>query len=106
MLYGHRNDVEGYAKALEEVDAWIPSLEAKMSDGDLAIFTADHGCDPTTASTDHSREYVPVLTYGKRAHGGVNLGVRKSLSDLGQTVAENFGTQIEQGESFLGQITA
>lgn len=105
MLFGHRNDIEGYAKALEEVDGWIPSLEAQMSDGDLSILTADHGCDPTTTSTDHSREYVPVLTYGKHARGGVNLGVRKTLSDLGQTVAENFGARIEQGESFLGQIT-
>jgi phosphopentomutase len=104
MLYGHRNDVAGYAKALEEVDAWLPSLEAKMGEGDLAIFTADHGCDPTTPSTDHSREYVPVLTYGQRARGGVALGLRKSLSDLGQTVAGNFGTSIEQGESFLPLI--
>ena len=105
MLYGHRNDVVGYAGALEEVDAWLPSFEAKMGDGDLAILTADHGCDPTTPSTDHSREYVPVLTYGKRARGGVALGSRRSLSDLGQTVAENFGTTIEQGESFLAAIS-
>ncbi len=104
MLYGHRNDVEGYARALEEVDAWLPSLEAKLGEDDLAILTADHGCDPTTPSTDHSREYVPVLTYGKRARGGVALGTRGSLSDLGQTVAENFGTRIEQGESFLKEI--
>ena len=106
MLYGHRNDVEGYARALEEVDAWLPSLEAKMGAGDLAILTADHGCDPTTPSTDHSREYVPVLTYGKRARAGVALGLRRSLSDLGQTVAENFGTRIENGESFLAQIAS
>ena len=65
QLYGHRNDVEGYARALEEVDAWLPSLEAQLNDDDLAILTADHGCDPTTPSTDHSREYVPVLAYGK-----------------------------------------
>jgi phosphopentomutase len=105
MLYGHRNDVHGYARALEEVDAWLPALEAKMGEGDLAILTADHGCDPTTPSTDHSREYVPVLTYGKRARGGVALGLRRSLSDLGQTVAENFGTTIETGESFLARIS-
>ncbi len=105
MLYGHRNDVEGYARALEEVDAWLPSLETKMGADDLTILTADHGCDPTTPSTDHSREYVPVLTYGKRARGGVALGLRRSLSDLGQTVAENFGTKIENGESFLAQIS-
>jgi phosphopentomutase len=104
MLYGHRNDVEGYARALEEVDAWLPALEAKLADGDLVILTADHGCDPTTPSTDHSREYVPVLTYGKHARAGVNLGTRATLSDLGQTVAENFGTRIAQGECFLNLI--
>lgn len=105
MLYGHRNDVEGYARALEEVDAWLPDFEATLRDDDLAILTADHGCDPTTPSTDHSREYVPVLTYGKRARGGVSLGTRATLSDLGQTVAENFGTRIGVGESFLGMIS-
>jgi phosphopentomutase len=104
MLYGHRNDVEGYGRALQEVDAWLPSLEAKLRDGDLLILTADHGCDPTTPSTDHSREYVPVLTYGKHARPGVNLGTRATLSDLGQTVAENFGTRIAKGESFLRLI--
>ena len=104
MLYGHRNDVEGYARALEEVDAWLPSLDAKLGENDLVILTADHGCDPTTPSTDHSREYVPVLAYGPKARGGVNLGVRGSLSDIGQTVAENFGTTIVTGASFLREI--
>jgi phosphopentomutase len=104
QLYGHRNDVEGYARALEEVDTWYPALESKLKDDDLAIFTADHGCDPTTPSTDHSREYVPVLAYGKRAKHGVNLGTRGSLSDIGQTVAANFGTQIGHGTSFLPEI--
>ena len=104
MLYGHRNDVEGYGRALEEVDAWLPSLEAKTTPEDLVIITADHGCDPTTPSTDHSREYVPVLTYGKNARPGVNLGTRATLSDLGQTVAENFGTRIVKGESFLAAL--
>jgi phosphopentomutase len=104
QLYGHRNDVEGYARALEEVDAWLPSLEAQMRDDDLVILTADHGCDPTTASTDHSREYVPVLAYGKKSRHGVNLGTRASLSDLGQTVAENFGAHIVNGESFLASL--
>jgi phosphopentomutase len=104
MLYGHRNDVEGYARALEEVDAWLPALDAKLGADDLVILTADHGCDPTTPSTDHSREYVPVLAYGPKARAGVNLGVRGSLSDIGQTVAENFGTDIVTGASFLREI--
>jgi len=105
QLYGHRNDVEGYARALEAVDDWLPSLESRLRPGDLLILTADHGCDPTTKSTDHSREYVPLLVYGKKARAGVDLGTRKTLSDIGQTVAENFGTKIVTGESFLEQIT-
>jgi phosphopentomutase len=102
--YGHRNDVEGYARALEEFDAWLPAMQAAMNEGDLAILTADHGCDPTTPSTDHSREYVPVLASGSRVRPGVDLGVRATLSDVGQTVAENFGAQIQKGTSFLAQI--
>jgi phosphopentomutase len=106
MLYGHRNDVEGYARALEEADAWISRLLARLRPGDLAIFTADHGCDPTTPSTDHSREYVPVLAFGPAARRGVNLGTRASLADMGQTIAENFGARIEHGASFLDAVTA
>jgi phosphopentomutase len=105
QLYGHRNDVEGYARALEEVDRWLPRFEEQLRENDLAILTADHGCDPTTPSTDHSREYVPVLVYGKRARAGVDLGLRSTLSDIGQTVAENFGTRIDKGESFLSRLT-
>jgi len=105
QLYGHRNDVEGYARALEAVDDWLPSLESRLRPGDLLILTADHGCDPTTKSTDHSREYVPLLVHGKKARAGVDLGTRKTLSDIGQTVAENFGTKIAAGESFLLAIT-
>jgi phosphopentomutase len=103
--YGHRNDVEGYARALEEVDRWLPGYGAKLRSDDLAIFTADHGCDPTTPSTDHSREYVPLLAYGPSVKHGVHLGTRASLSDIGQTVAENFGAKIVVGESFLGRLT-
>jgi phosphopentomutase len=102
--YGHRNDVEGYGAALEEFDAWVPRFEAGLGAGDLAIFTADHGCDPTTPSTDHSREYVPLLVSGPKVRGGVNLGVRATLSDIGQTVAENWGARIAKGESFLHEI--
>jgi phosphopentomutase len=104
QLYGHRNDVEGYARALEEVDGWLPALLAKLNQDDLLILTADHGCDPTTPSTDHSREYVPLLAYARRHSPGANLGLRSSLSDVGQTVAENFGARISHGESFLGAV--
>jgi phosphopentomutase len=104
QLYGHRNDVEGYARALEEADAWLPSLLAKLTPKDLLVLTADHGCDPTTPSTDHSREYVPLLVYAPGAPHGHDLGLRATLSDIGQTVAENFSTQIARGTSFLGGI--
>jgi len=104
MLYGHRNDVEGYARALEEVDQWTPLAESALRPNDLLIFTADHGCDPTTPSTDHSREYVPLLATGPAVRRGVNLGTRATLADIGQTVAQNFGTSIAKGESFLQQI--
>jgi phosphopentomutase len=101
--FGHRNDVEGYAGALEQVDSWLPRLLSATPAGDLIILTADHGCDPTTPSTDHTREYVPLLVYGGTA--GVNLGTRATLSDIGQTVAENFGARLVNGTSFLTQIT-
>jgi len=102
--YGHRNDVEGYGSALEQFDSWVPAFEQELNAGDLAIFTADHGCDPTTSSTDHSREYVPLLVSGPNARRGANLGLRATLSDIGQTVAANFGTQIARGISFLPEI--
>jgi len=104
QLYGHRNDVEGYAAALEAVDAWVPQLMGDLAPDDLVVFTADHGCDPTTPSTDHTREYAPLLAYGPGVRKSVNLGVRASLSDIGQTIAENFGTHIEEGISFLNAI--
>ncbi|GAB4369309.1 MAG: phosphopentomutase [Bryobacter sp.] len=102
-LYGHRNNTEGYASALEAVDAWLPQLLAHLRSSDLLLITADHGCDPTTPSTDHSREYVPVLAYspgGKAAP----LGVRGSLADLGKTVAEVFSVPLAAGKSFLPEI--
>ena len=104
MLYGHRNDVEGYAGALEEFDAQLQTLLDRLRPDDLLLLTADHGCDPTTPSTDHSREYVPVLAYSPSARGGVNLGTRSTLADIGQTVAENFGVELLHGLSFLGSI--
>jgi phosphopentomutase len=104
MLYGHRRDTEGYARALEHFDSALPHIEAEMRDDDLMILTADHGNDPTFPGTDHTREYAPLLVYGKNARPGVNLGTRGSLSDIGQTVADNFGLKLTAGESFLVQI--
>ena len=101
MLYGHRNDAEGYSRALEEVDAWLPSFESALEPGDLAIFTADHGCDPVTPSTDHNREYVPLLAFGPGAARGRALGLRASLADTGQTIAGNFSTSVPAGASYL-----
>jgi len=103
-LYGHRNDVEGYARALEQVDAWVPKLMSAAGPRDLVIFCADHGCDPTTPSTDHSREYVPLLVWGPSVRGGADLGTRATLSDTGQTVAAVFNSQIENGQSFLNNL--
>ena len=106
MLYGHRKDVEGFAKSLEEFDELLGSFLLAMRPSDLLVITADHGCDPdpVNPTTDHSREYVPVLAYSPGAKGGVNLGVRQTLADMGQTVAENFGGTIPHGTSFLGQL--
>lgn len=104
MLYGHRNDVPGYARALEEFDARLLEVEAAMHEDDLIIISADHGCDPADISTDHTREYVPVLAFGKKVRAGVNLGMRNSLADIGQTIAENFGLKLSAGESFLAEI--
>jgi len=102
--YGHRNDVEGYGAALEQFDAWLPEFESALRPGDLAVFTADHGCDPTVPGTDHTREYVPLLAAGPQVRGGVDLGLRASLSDIGQTVAANFGVSINHGASFLKEL--
>ncbi|MFL6207434.1 MAG: phosphopentomutase [Pyrinomonadaceae bacterium] len=104
MLYGHRRDVEGYARALEHFDARLPEIMAAQRAGDLMIITADHGNDPTYRGTDHTREYVPLIVYGPKARAGVNLGTRASLADIGQTITDNFGLQLTAGESFLGQI--
>jgi len=106
MLYGHRKDVEGFARSLEEFDAMLGPLLEAMAAGDLLMLTADHGCDPCpcSASTDHSREYVPILTYSREGKRGVDLGVRATLADMGQTVAESFGGAIPRGESFLSSL--
>ena len=104
MLYGHRRDPEGYARALEEFDERLPEILDAMRDEDLFIITADHGNDPTKEGSDHTREYAPLLVYGKNANKGVNLGTRQSLSDIGQTIAENFGLKLKDGVSFLDEI--
>ncbi len=106
MLYGHRKDVEGFARSLEEFDSLLGSFLSGLGDSDLLLITADHGCDPDQCNptTDHSREYVPIVAYGSGAHAGKNLGVRDTLADMGQTVAENFGGSIPHGRSFLPQL--
>jgi len=88
MKFGHRNDVEGYAKALEEFDDRLPELKEALGDNDVLIITADHGCDPTTEGTDHSREYVPVLVYGKNLKEDINLGTRNGFCDMGKTILD------------------
>ena len=104
MLYGHRRDTEGYAKALERFDSQLPSIMDALGERDVLILTADHGNDPTKEGSDHTREYVPLLVYGRSAAHGVDLGTRGSLADIGQTIAENFGLTIPAGKSFLSDI--
>jgi len=104
MLYGHRRDVEGYAKALEYFDERLPEILDALREDDLLIITADHGNDPAFRGSDHTREYTPLLVYGKNAKQSVNLGTRGSLADIGQTIAENFDLRLKDGESFLSNI--
>jgi len=105
MLYGHRNNPRGYADALEAVDRRVPEVLAALREEDILFFTADHGNDPTTPSTDHSREMVPLLVTGPQVRPGVDLGVRPTFADLGQTVAEYLGAApLEAGTSFLGEV--
>lgn len=104
MLYGHRRDTEGYAKALEHFDSRLPEIESAMRDDDVMMITADHGNDPTFHGSDHTREYAPLLVYGKSARSGINLGTRDSLADIGQTIADNFDLRLSAGKSFLTEI--
>ena len=108
MVWGHRNDYRGYAKGLEEVDARMPELLEAMIPGDLFIMTADHGCDPTTDSTDHSREYTPLIAYIKGVERGSDLGIRQSFSDIGETVLDFYGMsgRCGRGTSFLAEVRA
>lgn len=106
MLYGHRKDVEGFAKSLEEFDESLASFLPALQDKDLLMITADHGCDPDPRwpTTDHSREYVPILAFTPQKKRGVNLGIRSTLADMGQTIAENFAGKIPHGDSFLRDL--
>lgn len=104
MIYGHRNDPQGYYEALKDFDDSIPKINSRLSDHDLVIISADHGVDPTTKSTDHSREYVPLLAFGPKIKG-VDLGIRQSIADIGATISENFNLEPTQiGTSFLRDL--
>jgi phosphopentomutase len=107
MLYGHRKDVEGFANSLEEFDGLLENFLPLLGSSDLLMITADHGCDPDLRweTTDHSREYVPILAFSPRSGAGVDLGVRETLADMGQTVAGNFGAIIPHGKSFLTEVS-
>ena len=104
MLYGHRQDIDGYAKALSEVDKWLPQFLSKLKSDDLVFITADHGCDPGDNSTDHTREYTPLLVIGEKV-SPVTLNTRQSFSDIASTVAEYFNLNCKlDGQSFLNDI--
>lgn len=105
MLYGHRNNVEGYAKALEYFDSKLPEIMQEMNNDDLLIITADHGNDPSTPSTDHDREYIPILIYGKDIKQGVNLGIRETYADISATILDIYNySKLKYGESFKNLI--
>lgn len=105
MLYGHRNNVEGYAKALEYFDSKLPEIMQEMNDDDLLIITADHGNDPSTPSTDHDREYIPILIYGKNIKQGVNIGIRETYADISATILDIYNySKLQYGESFKNLI--
>ncbi len=107
MTFGHRNDVKGFGQKLEEFDAFIPAIREKMKDTDIAMIVADHGVDPTTKSTDHSREYIPLLVFGEQVKNNVNLGIRQSFADVAATIGEAFSvTPPAIGKSFLREISS
>ena len=104
MVYGHRNDVDGYAKAFSEFDSWLAKFIENIREDDLVIITADHGCDPATPSTDHSREFTPLIVYSKKINPN-NLGTRATFADIGKTITHNFGIATDlPGQSFLKEI--
>ena len=105
MLYGHRNNIEGFAKALEYLDKKIPEIIKNMKETDMLIITADHGNDPSTSSTDHSREYIPILIYGRQIKEGKNIGIRKTFADIGETILDALNMpKLNTGTSFLNEI--
>ena len=105
MLYGHRNNIQGYADALEYFDSKLPEIIENLKQDDMLIITADHGNDPSTPSTDHSREYIPILVYGKELKKAQNLGTRKTYADISATILESFGMpKLEFGKSFFDEI--
>lgn len=105
MLYGHRNNIEGYAKALEEFDKKLPEIMEALKEDDILILTADHGNDPSTPSTDHSREYIPILVYGKKLKSNIDLGIRETYADISATILDIFGIEkLENGTSFKNEI--
>lgn len=106
MLYGHRNNIEGYARALEEFDSFLPEIIENLKQDDILIITADHGCDPSTPSTDHSREYVPIIAYGKNLKQNVNIGIRKTYADISATILDllNVKSTLKYGISFKNDI--
>lgn len=104
MAFGHRNDARGFGQALEEFDAWLPALMERLVPGDLLMVTADHGCDPTVPGTDHTREFVPVLTWTPGQVAGVSLGTRESFADAGATLADFLGVSCGSGASFLAKL--
>jgi phosphopentomutase len=105
MLWGHRNDYRGYGRGLAELDNFLPVLMDNLAKDDILIITSDHGCDPTSKGTDHTREYVPLLVYGKNIKAGVNLGIRQTFSDVGQTIADYYKINLlENGISFLEEL--
>ena len=106
MLYGHRNDVDGYAKALTEFDCRLGKFLGNMRPDDVLIITADHGCDPSTPSTDHSREYIPIIACGDGIKAGVNIGTRATFADISASVLNCFGLPaLQSGESFLREVS-
>ena len=104
MLWGHRRDARGYALGLEEFDLRIPDLSGTLGKDDCLVLCADHGCDPTAHGTDHTREYVPILVYSRGLKGGVDIGTRATMADIGQTIADNFGLTLANGTSFLREL--